>query len=178
MPEVPQMPTCVAGYYMTFPTTRALMDQLEINDRGVDNKRLEFPINNWLAGRGILHVLAGAIGHPVTGQFDKEDGILIMTKFLQIPRGSNPVVQEQERDISVKDWLVEEGGVKPDELEWMSLFDHFCLTRNGIQPKLNDVSGPSPPVIFNILMARWENSRKSLDDFVADEVAAGRFKSH
>lgn len=39
----------VAGYFLTFPTVRALMSKLEIDDRGVEEERLEFPINNWLA---------------------------------------------------------------------------------------------------------------------------------
>jgi hypothetical protein len=174
------MPTYVAGYYMTFTTTRALMAKLQIDDRGVEDEHLEHPINNWLAEQSRHNVLTGAICHPVTGQRDKEDGMLIMTTFLRVSRGDNPVVEEQERDIHVKDWLSNEGGVKPDEMEWMSLFDYFYLTRNGIRPECNDVHGHGRHVIFNTLdrdvIVRWRNSGKSLDDFVADEITAGRFQ--
>jgi len=63
----------VAGYYMPFTSTRALMDKFQISDRGVDDRRLEFPINNWLAETGRTYVLAGAISHPRKGERNKED---------------------------------------------------------------------------------------------------------
>ena len=72
----------VAGYFLTFATTHALMDKLQIDDRGVEIERIEYPINNWLAERGKCNMLAGAIGHPITGDPSREDGILIMTQFI------------------------------------------------------------------------------------------------
>jgi hypothetical protein len=111
-------------------------------DRGVEDERLEYSINNWLAEHGKYNKFAGAIVHPATGRSNEEDGILIMTKFLETSRDDNPVVQEQKRDIRVKNWLLNEGGAQPDEIEWMSLWDNFYLTRNGICPERNDVRGP------------------------------------
>ena len=39
----------------------------------------------------------------------------------------------------MKEWLLNEGGVNPDDLEWMSLWDNFNLMHNGISPKCNEV---------------------------------------
>lgn len=160
-----ELPIYVAGYYMTFTTARSMMDKLQIDDR------LEFPINNWLAEQNKLTVLAGAIAHPVTGELNKEDGILIMTQFFQLPRGADePVTDERvEQDIrEVKGWLVNEGGVKPDELEWMTLWDHFNLTRCGNQPERNNIHGRRCVIHKTMspeMTQRWENSRKGLVAF-------------
>ena len=63
-PELPQIPTYVAGSYMTFATTRALMDGFQIDDCGVEDERLEYTVNNWLAEQGRYHVFAGATLGP------------------------------------------------------------------------------------------------------------------
>jgi hypothetical protein len=44
----------VVSYFLTFATIRALMDKLEIDDRGVEEERIEFAINNWLAEQSDL----------------------------------------------------------------------------------------------------------------------------
>jgi len=80
--------------------------------------------NQQLARRaGYTQYAAGAIGHPVTGKPDKVDGILFMSQFK--PR---PVLHENDRGICVKDWLLNEGGVGLDEMQWMFLEDIFNLT--------------------------------------------------
>jgi hypothetical protein len=39
-----QMAILVAGYYMSFVTTHAIMNKLNADEQGVDDLRLEFPI--------------------------------------------------------------------------------------------------------------------------------------
>ncbi|KIM35951.1 hypothetical protein M413DRAFT_14247 [Hebeloma cylindrosporum] len=147
------MPIYVGGYYMTFATTRRLMAKLQIDDRGASDDYLERPINNWLAGhQEVGHILAGAIGHPVTGQPNEEDGILFMLQFVEVqrqqvpggevPRGEEPILQERKRDLRMKAWLMEAGGVEENELEWISLRDLYNLTINGIYPQYDDFTGP------------------------------------
>jgi hypothetical protein len=175
----------VAGYYLTYATVRALMSKLEIDDRGVEDFRLEYPVNNFLAEQGKYNMLAGAISHPVTGDPTQEDGILIMTQFLETDE-SNPVVEEQNRDIRVKQWLLHEGGVKPDEMEWMSLWDRFYLTpRNGISPRRNNVHGhvtpadlyyPHSKVVPPDMVARWMTSGLGMEEFLENEAREGRWE--
>ena len=92
--ELPQMPMSVTGYYMTFATTRAFMDKFQIDDRGVEDEHLEYPVNNWPVEQDRYNVLAGAtIAHPVqvAGQSNKEDGILIMKRVLTVSLGDKSV---------------------------------------------------------------------------------------
>jgi hypothetical protein len=170
----------VAGYFMTFATIRALLNKLEIDDRGVEEERLEWPINNWLAEQGRLNMLAGSIGHPVTGKPDKDDGILLMTQFLFTGWESNPVVQENDRDIRVKEWLMNEVGIKPDEMEWMSLWDDFELTRSGIAPQRNEIRGHRKRDYSRYRFTsdhhkRWMASGKHIEEFLKDEEKEGRW---
>lgn len=176
------MPMFVAGYFLTFATARALMHKLQIDDRGVEIERIEYPINNWLAERGKCNILAGAIGHPITGDPSREDGILLMTQFI-LTSQPNPVVKEGDRDLLVKEWLLNEGGVNPDDLEWMSLWDDFNLTRNGISPRCNEVRGhrtapfvpPSSKLVSAEQLKRWMASGLDMKDFLIDEAKHGRW---
>jgi len=85
-------------------------------------------------------MLAGTISHPVTGKPNKEDGILIMTQFLFTGR-PNPAVQENDRDIRVKEWLFNRVGVNPGEMELMCLWGDFNLTHSGIALLRNKIRG-------------------------------------
>jgi len=117
----------VGGYFLTFDTIRALLNKLEIDDRGVPEWRLEMPINNWLAEQGIVSMLAVAIVHPVAGKPDKVHGIFFMLQFLETSRLKrsrvkpelNPVLHRNDRDICVKKLAAE---------RWMFLEDIFNLT--------------------------------------------------
>jgi len=101
---------------MTIATTRVLMDpdKFQIDGRGVEDERLEYPLNNWLAEQGKYNVLAGAtIGHLVAGQPNKGDSIPIMRQDPEssqslaatnlLFRNRNDIygkpAQEQERDM-------------------------------------------------------------------------------
>jgi hypothetical protein len=103
-----------------------------------------------------------------------------MTQFLITGR-PNPVVQENDRDIRVKEWLLNEVGVKPDEIEWMSLWDDFDLTRCGIAPLRNEIRGHRKPRIDSRYtltsdhIKRCRASGKTIKEFLEDEAKAGRW---
>ncbi|KAJ7745951.1 hypothetical protein B0H14DRAFT_2264086, partial [Mycena olivaceomarginata] len=116
----------VAGYYMSFATARRVMANLQIPDKGSPDDFLEYPINDWLAQnlrvkpKG-LNVLAGAIA--LAGDKPKEDGILLMTKFIQTSRDDRYVQTVKEdspkdspRFLALKEWLIREGGAEEKEL--------------------------------------------------------------
>lgn len=134
---------------MNFDSTRAAMAKLNIDTRKVNDLRLEWPINNWLAETSKLNILAGAIRHPrYTSK--EEDGILFMCRFIQAycNEARDPVlIEEHSRDKEVKDWLMNEGGVKESEIEFVSMWDLSNLTRSGVIPTCNNIQGPSPPPI-------------------------------
>ncbi|KAF8630327.1 hypothetical protein AX17_005436 [Amanita inopinata Kibby_2008] len=139
------MAVFVVGYYLNFASTRALMKILGIDTRDVEDESLSFPINNWLAENEKRHILAGAIIHP-SRQKDRtatEDGILFMSGFYKKGHYKIPgfSVEETDDDRKVKEWLINEGGANSEELEWMQMWDEFCLTLCGFVPTKNDVKG-------------------------------------
>ena len=83
----------------------------------------------------------------------------------------------------MKEWLINEGGVNPDDLEWMSLWDDFNLTRNGISPRRNEVRGhrtvpfvpPSSKTVSAEQLKRWMASGLDMIDFLIDEAKHGRW---
>lgn len=175
---------------MSFATTRAIMAKLEIDDWNYDDTRLEFPINHWLAENNRLDALAGAIAHPKSDAIE-EDGMLLMTRFIRRDHdsGSAITIEERKEDISVKDWLTQEGGANENDLEWLSLWDRFGLTRCGLIPlrqrdrplKITRVKVPPDQV------RRWSEynrdsksgelqNRMSLGEFVQKEAAEAAYK--
>lgn len=165
------MPTFVGGYYTSFANTRAIIAALGVEDWGYPDYRLEFPINNWLATNNRLNVRAGTIKHPKsTSDSPDEDGMLLMTRF----EGSDIIREERGQDKAIKDWLIQEGGIRADDLEWISLQDRFGLTRTGIIPE-RDI----PYIVRRVTdeeAQRWleytkdsRNPPMSLGSFVAKE---------
>ncbi|KAF5376674.1 hypothetical protein D9615_007907 [Tricholomella constricta] len=134
----------VAGYYMDFATTHAAMERLGIDDRGVEDYRLELPLRNWLAENNKLDVLPGAIPYP-PGTYSST-GILFMTQFIERYCNRNrdplPDVYERPRDRAVKEWLVTEAGVPESNLVWVAMWDLTSLTLSGFIPTRNDFKGP------------------------------------
>ncbi|KAF9445080.1 hypothetical protein P691DRAFT_806186 [Macrolepiota fuliginosa MF-IS2] len=153
-----ETPMVVSGYYINFKQTLAAMRQLGIECGDVQETLLEYPINSWLAGNNMMNVLAGSIRHPRSSRDSfEEDGILLMTRFEQFPRddGQTPHFEEREQDCKVKEWLIEEGGVQADQMEWLSLWDRYGLTLNGTRPRIKDVP-EEPELITDELYARWK----------------------
>jgi len=113
----------VAGYFFSYSDARAIMDKLQIPDKGVDDIRLNFPINDWLAKTKRYNVFCTTVGHVYSGYKDAE-GVLIIThiKNHHHPQTVEPLV-ERDRDMYAKKLLTEEGGAKEDSLQWMSFPD-------------------------------------------------------
>jgi hypothetical protein len=95
-----------------------------------------------------------------------------MTRFYK-RRG---IYDESEEDRKVKEWLVKEGGVNPEELEWLQMWDEFDMTLGGSVPKKNDFKGR---LVFITLTAEEQQKyferkdpQKSMADFVDPERLA------
>ena len=115
----------VAGYLISYPDARAIMDKLQIPDKGVDDIMLKHPINDWLAETKRFRLVCTTIGHIYSGYKDAE-GVFLIThiKPVRRSRSQNPeVLVQRDRDRYVKKWLMEEGGAKPESLQWMSFPD-------------------------------------------------------
>ncbi|KAF8999888.1 hypothetical protein BDZ89DRAFT_1082579 [Hymenopellis radicata] len=128
------MPDYLGGYYLPFPATRHVMKNLQIDHKGVENWRLEFP-----------DVLAGVLQHPSTGRDAREDedhGLLLITQFgWSEGYKDNILFTEGEKEKRVKEWLINDGGAKESDLEWMSVCDKHGITRLGFIPTENNTSG-------------------------------------
>lgn len=162
---------------MTFVAARSVIAALGIEDWNYPDHSLEFPINNWLAINNRLNTRAGAVKHPKsTSKSPDEDGILLMTHFVEGPSDSNPIIEERTQDKAIKDWLIQEGGVRANELEWMSLKDIFMLTRTGIFPERDEPRVYVRKVVSDEEDRRWmeyirdsRNPPLSLGDFLSKE---------
>ncbi len=110
----------VGGYYLRFPAARHVMKNLQIDDKGVENWRLEFPNNDWLAKQGKKDVLAGVCRHPSTGpdaRGNEDHDILIITQIgWSHGTKDNVVFAEGEKEKRVKEWLVNNGGAKESDV--------------------------------------------------------------
>jgi len=53
----------IAGYILSYSDAHAMMDRLEIPDRGVEDIRLKYPINDWLAKTKRYSIVCMSDGH-------------------------------------------------------------------------------------------------------------------
>jgi hypothetical protein len=65
-----------------------------------------------------------------------------MTAFVYDSSSADPIIHEGDKDRTVEAWLINQGGVPVDKLEWMSLWDDFGC---GFVPRRNE---PRPPLRF------------------------------
>ena len=66
-----------AGYLIGYQDVRAIMDKLEIPDKGVEDFMLKYPINDWLAKTKRRGIMCVTVGNPRAGFH--EDGVLLVT---------------------------------------------------------------------------------------------------
>ena len=147
---------------MSFDSARALMSKLEIDHSRFSDPGLDDPFNNWLAVQGKKHILAGTIP-DIKSNSHEEAGMILMTQFVVSQRRLE--LEEDDRDKEVKQWLVNECEMKPDELEWLCFFDKYFLTLNGIEPKFSDrglVPRPPPNVITDEDAVEWRKADTTL----------------
>lgn len=168
MPSDPP-PYYVSGYYMDFNSVHALMSKLGIHDRGMRDAELYHPVNNWLAEHGKKDILACTMPHPIKATSWEEDGMIIMTHIILCD--AHLVLPEcDEKDEKVKRWLVDECGLKPDELEWHRFFDKYWLTINGTEPRTNDRRRrPDPVFVTDEDADEWERvaPHLTINEFIA-----------
>lgn len=136
----------VAGYFASYPDTRAIMDKLQIPDKGVNDTMLKHPINDWLAKTKHYNVVCKTFGHTYSGCQDAE-GVILITTIKTVNRGhpqDTEALVERAKDKYVKKWLIEEGGAKENSLQWMSFpdADKLYLLADGTRPYRNNFKGP------------------------------------
>ena len=168
----------VAGYFVSYPDTRAIMDKLQIPDKGVDDIMLKHPINDWLAKTNRYEIVCTTVGHIYSGYKDAECVFLITRIKIVHPSRSQTAetLVERDKDKYVKKWLVEEGGVNEGGLQWMSFpdADKLHLLADGTRPSRNNFKGPwSDYRLTPEQNSRLMGSSKGLDDWVAKVTANG-----
>lgn len=136
----------VAGYLASYSNARTIMGKLRIPDKGVDDIILKHPINDWLAKKKRYNVVCTTVGHGYSGYRDAE-GVFLITYVKTVWRHESQkgeTLVERDKDKYVKIWLVEQGGVNEDCLQWMSFPDggELGLLSDGIRPRRNERRGP------------------------------------
>ncbi|KAH7890600.1 hypothetical protein F5I97DRAFT_1923079 [Phlebopus sp. FC_14] len=113
--------------------TLQIENRNEEDDLERDKVHLKYPLNTWFARQSLLDRKAGAVLHPDT----KEWGLIIASHFVELGKRIVRVghLEEREEDLKVRDWLMEVGGVKESDMQWISLVDDYDITSDGIEPK-------------------------------------------
>lgn len=136
----------VAGYLVNYSDTHAIMGKLQIPDKGVDDIKLQNPINDWLAKTKRFNTVCTTVGHIYSGYRDA-DGVFLITHIKPVRRRKSQngeTLVERDRDKYVKVWLVKEGGAEEECLRWMSFpdGDKLGLLADGTRPQRNWFHGP------------------------------------
>ena len=139
-----------AGYLLSYSDARAMMDRLQIPDKGVKDTRLKFPINDWLAKTKRYNIVCMSDGHTHKPGYDHAKGVFLITHMKTVPQGTSQdgeTLVERDKDRYVKKWLMEEGGAKEDSLRWISFADgvELGLLYNGTRPERNDTHDDQAP---------------------------------
>ena len=136
----------VAGYLISYSNARAIMGQLQIPDKEVDDIMLQHPLNDWLAKTKRYNIVCTTVGH-IYSYFRDAEGLFLMTHIKTVRRRESrdgEGLVERDKDKYVKKWLVEEGGANEDSLQWMSIpdADNLGLLPGGARPTRNGFRGP------------------------------------
>ena len=133
----------ISGYHVPFKKVREAMSKLKIPDKDVEDMELEYPISDWLAKNNKRYPLPVAFDHP--NDTAKANGILFITRITLCKSKSNP--PDSNADAGkyspvVKSWMINEGGLKDEDLAWVALWDDDGLTDDGFIPRENSRQGP------------------------------------
>jgi len=136
----------VAGYLISYSTARAIMGQIQIPDKGVDDIMLQHPLNDWLAKTKRYNIVCATVGHVYSNCKDVE-GVFLITHIKTVRRRESrdgEALIERDKDKYVKAWLVEEAGANEGSLQWMSIpdGDKLGLLSSGTRPRRNGFRGP------------------------------------
>ncbi|KAG5649787.1 hypothetical protein H0H81_002045 [Sphagnurus paluster] len=121
----------IGGYYMSLEAAHRLAQKLEINIGEATDfnlRHMEWPINDWLYDRGMLHLKASLLTWP---RGTECHGMFFLTKHREGLQRSLDDLKEEAKDLEVKAWLEENGA---DNLVWVSLWDTLKITLMGVQP--------------------------------------------
>ena len=170
----------VAGYLVSYSDTRAIMTNLQIPDKGVDDIWLQRPINDWLAKTKRYNIVCTTVGH-IYSYYRDANGVFLITHVRTVRR-RGPMGGEtlaiRDKDEHVKRWLVEEGGAKENSLQWMSFpdGDKLGLLFEGIRPKRNDFHGPwTHYELSDEQGKRMLKSGKDVPEWTAEAIANGEW---
>lgn len=153
----------VPGYFISYPDARAIMENLRIPDKGLDDIKLGPPINDWLAKKKYRTIVCTTVGNIYSKYKEAECVFLIKTVYsLEID-----TLVERDWDKYVKKCLVEEGGAREDSVRWMSFpdGDELNLFVDGTRPRRNSLKGPW--IHYRLTKdqkLRMKRSRKKRDD--------------
>lgn len=135
----------LGGYFFDIGAARKLCEALGISADEVPDFRLERPINNWLVDQNRLDILAAWTKwpkkqNPPAPHPDAKPGIVMCTKFWNVREDKpGPDKPEDEKDLKVKRWLIENGVSK---LEWVCFLDLEAITRISAYPRKLPVNPP------------------------------------
>ena len=168
----------VAGYLISYSDARVIMDKLQIPDKGVEDIRLQHPINDWLAKTKRRNIVCTTVGR-IYSYYKDENGVLLITHIRAVRRRrsqNSETLVERDKDRYAKTWLVQEGGAKEDSLQWRSFpdGDELGLLDDGTRPQRNMTHGP-------LIHYRLTKDRKfrvgrgsmSVRDWAAEAIANG-----
>jgi len=138
----------IAGYVLSYSDARAMMDRLQIPDKGVEDLRLEYPINDWLAKTNRCEIVCLSDGHMLNPGYKAAKGVFLITHSKSVRRPQSQdgeTLVERDKDRYAKKWLMEDGGAREDSLRWVSFPDasKLGLWNGGTRPRQNNVRGPS-----------------------------------
>lgn len=119
----------VGGYTITIPVARTLIQTLQIDDEGVEDHRMSWPINNWLVENGISHFLAGSSKWVLRA--GNIPCVFFFTQFHQCNLEEKVKLTERDEDRGVKEWLKGRGATN---MQWVSFRDRYGFTATGTKP--------------------------------------------
>ena len=112
----------ISGYHVPFKKVREAMSKLKIPDKDVEDMDLEYPISDWLAKSNKRYPLPVAFDHP--NDTAKANGILFITRIALCKSKSDPPNSDPDtgkHSPVVKSWMINEGGLKDEDLTWVTL---------------------------------------------------------
>lgn len=117
------------------------MDRLSIPHEGVEDRKLHYRINEYLAANQLTDMIAGSIHHPKnTKNGVMPDGILITTQFIWSDSSEEEIeMEEREEDLWSKSKFRALYNHGEKDLEWVTLWDTYNVTIRGLDPNDNKV---------------------------------------
>ena len=83
---------------------------------------------------------------------------------------------EDEKDLEVRKWLVNLGA---EEIQWLSMFDRYGITLDGIQPRLTNVKfghSTGQEILDRIAKTRRDKVYSANGHFPSTELAGNKQK--